>query len=571
MYTAKQRILDLDVLSTLPELLTHHLDKRPDAVAYKFYDQKAKAWLEKSFKETFEDVLAWRNSFAAFPFLERGDRCAMLLPNCYEAVCFDQSVLADALVPVPLHAIDTPKSSGFILRDSGAKVLVTNKLLKWKLIREACETPDLRLVVITDDEIEDDPSAPVPVMKLSTFLALGRDVKDLPMGPKADDLAALVYTSGTTGNPKGVMLTHRNVLSNLRGTLANILPHDEEQFLSFLPLSHTFERTASYYLALGLGYPLAFNRSIAHLTEDFKIIRPTVLLSVPRVYEMVYAKLRDGLAKKSGFVRFLFNWAVNVGWRRFCSKNGIPCERPLSSIFDPLVAGFLDRKVGQTLRDVFGGRPHLYISGGAALSPAVSKIFCALGIPVMQGYGMTETSPIIAVNRQDWNHPSTVGPAVSNLEVRLSEEGELQVRGPSVMKGYWNRPEETAGVFRDGWLRTGDVGFMAADGKITITDRKKDMILVSGFNVYPNEVESVIASMPGVLECGVVGVPHERSGETVKAVIVLKDPSITKEDVVKYCRTQLTGYKIPKQIIFVDSLPKTAVGKILRRELKDIV
>ena len=199
------------------------------------------------------------------------------------------------------------------------------------------------------------------------------------------------------------------------------MPHDEEQFLSFLPLSHTFERTASYYLALGLGYPLAFNRSIAHLTEDFKIIRPTVLLSVPRVYEMVYAKLRDGLAKKSGFVRFLFNWAVNVGWRRFCSKNGIPCERPLSSLFDPLVAGFLDRKVGQTLRDVFGGRPHLYISGGAALSPAVSKIFCALGIPVMQGYGMTETSPIIAVNRQDWNHPSTVGPAVSNLEVRLSD------------------------------------------------------------------------------------------------------------------------------------------------------
>ena len=225
MYTAKQRILDLDVLSTLPELLTHHLDKRPDAVAYKFYDQKAKAWLEKSFKETFEDVLAWRKSFAAYPFLERGDRCAMLLPNCYEAVCFDQSVLANALVPVPLHAIDTPKSSGFILRDSGAKVLVTNKLLKWKLIREACETPDLRLVVITDDEIEDDPSAPIPVMKLSTFLTLGRDVKDLPMGPKGDDLAALVYTSGTTGNPKGVMLTHRNVLSNLRGTLANITPH----------------------------------------------------------------------------------------------------------------------------------------------------------------------------------------------------------------------------------------------------------------------------------------------------------------------------------------------------------
>lgn len=507
MYTAKQRILDLDVLSTLPELLTHHLDKRPDAVAYQFYDPKAKRWLEKTFKEAFEDVLAWRKSFAAFPFLERGDRCAMLLPNCYEAVCFDQSMLADAFVPVPLHAIDTPKSSGFILRDSGAKVLVTNKLLKWKLIREACETPDLRLVVITDDEIEDDPSAAIPVMKLSTFLTLGRDVKDLPMGPKADDLAALVYTSGTTGNPKGVMLTHRNVLSNLRGTLANISPHDEEQFLSFLPLSHTFERTASYYLALGLGYPLAFNRSIAHLTEDFKIIRPTVLLSVPRVYEMVYAKLRDGLAKKSGFVRFLFNWAVNVGWRSFCSKNGIPCERPFSSLFDPLVAGFLDRKVGKTLRDVFGGRPHLYISGGAALSPAVSKIFCALGIPVMQGYGMTETSPVIAVNRQDWNHPSTVGPLVSNLEGRLSEDGELQVRGPSVMKGYWNRPDATKEIFTaDGWLRTGDVCEIYDDGYIRITGRIKEIIVTStGEKVPPADLEAAIQEDPLFAQAMVLG------------------------------------------------------------------
>jgi long-chain acyl-CoA synthetase len=148
--------------------------------------------------------------------------------------------------------------------------------------------------------------------------------------------------------------------------------------------------------------------------------------------------------------------------------------------------------------------------------------------------------------------------------------GEICVKGPQVMLGYWNRPEETAGVFRDGWLRTGDVGHMTAEGKITITDRKKDMILVSGFNVYPNEVESVIASHPKVLECGVVGVPHGKSGETVKAVIVKKDPSLTAEEITAHCRSQMTGYKIPRQIVFVESLPKTAVGKILRRELKDV-
>lgn len=507
MYTAKQRILDLDVLSTLPELLTHHLDKRPDATAYRFYDSKAERWVDRSFKETFEDVLAWRKSFAAFSFLERGDRCAMLLPNGYDAVCFDQSVLANGFVPVPLHAIDTPKSSGFILKDSGSKVLVTNKLLKWRQIRDMCELPDLKLVVITDDDIEDDPTAAIPVMKLSTFLACGRDVKDLPMGPKSDDLAALVYTSGTTGNPKGVMLTHRNILSNIRGVLVNINPNDEEFFFSFLPLSHTFERTASYYLALGLGYPLAFNRSIAHLTEDFKVIRPTVLLSVPRVYEMVYAKLRDGLAKKSKFVQFLFHWAVDVGWRRFCAKNGLPCERPLSSIFDPLVAGFLDRKVGSSLRAVFGGRPHLYISGGAALSPAVAKIFCALGIPVMQGYGMTETSPVIAVNRQDWNHPSTVGPLVSNLEARLSEEGELQVRGPSVMKGYWKREDATKEIFtHDGWLKTGDVCEIYEDGYIRITGRIKEIIVTStGEKVPPADIEAAIQEDPLFAQVMVLG------------------------------------------------------------------
>lgn len=502
-----ERIKALDVLTTLPELLTHHLTVRPDDVAYKVYDNASKSWKDLTFKNVYDQVHAWRHAFAARSELVRGDRVAMLLPNCPEAVFFDLSALSNTLVPVPLHAIDTPKSSAFILNDSGAKVLVTNKLLKWKQIREAAETPEIRLVVITDDKDCDDLEAPIPVMTKETFLKLG-ETSQLPKeAPKATDLAALVYTSGTTGNPKGVMLTHRNVISNIQGVLKNLQPSGHETFLSFLPLSHTFERTTSYYLALGLGYTTAFNRSIANLQADFREIRPTVLMSVPRVYEMIYAKLQDGLAKKSKFVRYLFDWAVEVGWRRFCRENGLPVESSSRAWLDPFVAGFLDKKVGSQLRAVFGDRIHLYISGGATLSPAVARTFFALGVPIYQGYGMTETSPIISVNKVGHNHPNTVGPALPNIEVRLGEGDELQVRGPTVMKGYWNREEATKAIFtEDGWLRTGDVCTIYPDGNIRITGRIKEIIVTStGEKVPPADLESAITSDRLFSQCMVVG------------------------------------------------------------------
>ena len=488
----REHIKALDVLTTLPELLTHHLEKRPDAIAYKAWDAKAKAWRDYSFRFVCEEVERWRHAWAGLG-LSRGDRVAMLLPNCMEAVYFDQSVLANALVPVPLHAIDTPRSSAYILRDSSATVLVTNKKLKWRQIRDAAPDLKLKLVVITDDEDADDPEAPVPVLSLERFLA-ATPAAPLPSGPHPTDLAALVYTSGTTGNPKGVMLTHRNILSNIRGVLRSLNPNENEVLLSFLPLSHTFERTTSYYLSLGLGCTTAFNRSIANLAEDLKTIRPTVLMSVPRVYEMIYGKLRDGLAKKPAFVRWLFDWAVEVGWRRFCRENNLPVEPSGRAWLDPLVAGFLDRKIGRELRKVFGDRIHLYISGGAALSPAVAKVFLGLGIPIFQGYGMTEASPIIAVNQEGCNHPNTVGPALANLEVRLTEQGELQVRGPSVMKGDWNREDATRAVLSDdGWLSTGDVAEIYSDGCIRITGRIKEIIVTStGEKVPPADLEAAM-------------------------------------------------------------------------------
>lgn len=495
--TAKEQIKALEVLSTLPELLTQHLTKRPDAIAYRAYDNKAQAWQDITFKDVYNTVHEWRHAFAAVDGLVAGDRVAMLLPNSPEAVYFDQAALGNVLVPVPLHAIDTPKSSAFILNDSGAKVLVTNKLLKWKQIRDLDATPNLKLVVITDDGNDvDDLAAPVPVMSLATFLAHGKGSTLPDVQPKPTDLAALVYTSGTTGNPKGVMLTHRNILANIRGVLCNLMPYEHETMLSFLPFSHTFERTTTYYLSLALGFTVGFNRSIARLQDDLKEIRPTVLMSVPRVYEMIYGKIRDGLAKKPGYVRYLFDWAVEVGWRRFCRENDLPVEPSGRAWLDPLVAGFLDKKVGKPLRNVFGDRIHLFISGGAALNVNVAKVFLGLGVRIFQGYGMTETSPIIAVNKEGHNHPSTVGPALPNLEVRLGDGDELQVRGPSVMQGYWNRPEATKDIFtHDGWLKTGDVVTIYPDGLIRITGRIKEIIVTStGEKVPPSDLEAAIES-----------------------------------------------------------------------------
>ena len=507
--TTADRIALLRKAKTLPDLIANRAKTAPDDEALRQYDRSKGEWVSTTFGELQERILEWHKAYAALK-LERGSRVGILLPNGIDAACADQGALANALVPVPMHAIDTAGASAFILIDSQASVLVTNKLSRWQAIADTgIILPDLRHVILTEETSVPAPEGEIELHTLSDWLKMGEPLTeaDLTEKPEPDDLGAIVYTSGTTGKPKGVMLTHRNVISNIQGVLKNLQPSGHETFLSFLPLSHTFERTTSYYLALGLGYTTAFNRSIANLQADFREIRPTVLMSVPRVYEMIYAKLQDGLAKKSKFVRYLFDWAVEVGWRRFCRENGLPVESSSRAWLDPFVAGFLDKKVGSQLRAVFGDRIHLYISGGAALSPAVARTFFALGVPIYQGYGMTETSPIISVNKVGHNHPNTVGPALPNIEVRLGEGDELQVRGPTVMKGYWNREEATKAIFtEDGWLRTGDVCTIYPDGNIRITGRIKEIIVTStGEKVPPADLESAITSDRLFSQCMVVG------------------------------------------------------------------
>lgn len=502
---AKARRSELDLVRVLPELLTHHMEKRPDLPLFTFWLPTEKTWKTINVKETVEQITRWRHALVK-EGLTKGDRCAMLLPNGINAILFDQSVLANALVPVPLHAVDTAGSSSYIINDSGAKLLVTGRLNRWEAIRDTEDHPTLKTVVITGEPVQEHQDGDVRVVGLDQWLTEDNGT-ELPAGPEPQDLAALVYTSGTTGKPKGVMLTHRAILANVTGVLQNICPEPEDVWISFLPLSHTFERTTTYYTAMGFGNRVAFNRNIGLLADDLKVIRPTIMMSVPRIYEKVYDKIQDALVKKPAFVQKLFHTAVDVGYRRFCRENGLPVQGGFLSLFDPLIAGFLDKKVGAGIRGIFGGRPRIFISGGAAFNPEVSRTFLGLGINILQGYGMTETAPIMSVNKVGDNHPQTVGPALVNIEVRVGENDELQMRGPSLMNGYWNRPADTKAVFtEDGWLRTGDQADIFSDGHIRIKGRIKEIIVTStGEKVPPADLEQALESDHLVSQAMVVG------------------------------------------------------------------
>ena len=493
----------LENLTTLPQLLVNSVERYGEREALRQFDKETKSWHSLSYAQLMARVMEWRRAYAAMN-LERGTRIGILMPNSIDHACADQAALANGLVPVPLHAIDTPGASAFILSDSRAKVLVTNKLTRWKQIQAAGgDLQDLTAVIITEDEVDDETGM---VRGLSEWLAAGAHVVELPEGPKEDDLAGIVYTSGTTGRPKGVMLTHGNIVSNVKATLECVFPQVGDIFLSFLPLSHTFERTAGYYLALATGCTIAYNRSVLLLADDLKTIRPTVIISVPRVYERIFARVQDKLKKSRPAARYLFDWAVEIGWRDFCRRNHLPVEHTGRAWLDGLMRPLV-RKVSSTLLDQFGGRLRIAISGGAALSNKVARTFCGLGLPIIQGYGMTEASPIIAGNNRTLNQPDTVGKPFNNVEVRLGEGDEIQIKGPSITRGYWNRPDGTADAFtEDGWFRTGDVGGFNELGLLSIKGRIKEIIVTStGEKVPPADLEAAIETDPLFSQCYVIG------------------------------------------------------------------
>ncbi|MBV8250450.1 MAG: long-chain fatty acid--CoA ligase [Comamonas sp.] len=505
---------------TLAELLAIRVRATPDGEAYREFDEAANAWRSLSWGQTAERVAQWSRALMASD-LPAGARVAILLPNGLDAMCIDQACLRCGLVPVPLHAIDNAGSIAYILADSQASMLVLATAQTWERI---CATgqdlPQLQSVILAHQgrqaEGEQRPvigaDASAEVLRLSAKPVIERDAwlqqvrsrqAALPAPPRASDLAGIVYTSGTTGKPKGVMLTHENVVSDVHAVMQRVKAYPEDVFLSFLPLSHTFERTTGYYFAVATGSCVAYARSVAQLAEDMKTVRPTVLISVPRIYERIYAKVQETLAH-SPLKQQLLRSAVAKGWREFCRKQGIHGtaaqaqgnEAP-SGWAAHLPWFVLQALVAKPLLAQFGGRLRVAVSGGAPLSPAISQCFLALGLPMIQGYGMTETSPVVCANALDDNWPETVGRVLPGVEVRIGEDQELQVRGSIVMKGYWNRPEDTARTFTaDGWLKTGDQAAIE-DGRIRIKGRIKEIIVTStGEKVPPNDLEQAIMVDP---------------------------------------------------------------------------
>ncbi|MDO5531114.1 long-chain fatty acid--CoA ligase [Sutterella sp.] len=493
---------------TIPQFLRNTAAKFPEREAFRQFDYAENAWISVTWGEFMLDVMRWRRAFHAAG-MKPGDRVAMLLTNCIEAVTFDDAALWDSLVPVPLHAIDTPGSSAYILNDSGSRILVTSSRARWNAIKDAAESfPALEEVVLIND-LADDYVNGVHVMGVEAWLARGNGIPDeeLPPEPAPDSLAGFIYTSGTTGRPKGVMLTHRNLVANVRQIHTVISINEEDVYLSFLPFSHTFERTVAHYTALSKGAAMVFARSVSHIESDLVDVKPTLMCTVPRVLERIYQKRQLALSKENEHDQYIAAWAAEAGWRRFCRENGLPVEESERAHLDDTVLPTLDEDVGAKVRAAFGGRFKAILAGGACLNYTVAKFFCAMGLPIRQVYGLTETSPVISISTSAMNHPETVGWPLGTTEVKLGDNDELMIRGPQVMKGYWKREADTARVLTpDGWFHTGDQADLSDGGRIRIKGRIKEIIVTStGEKIAPVDLEFAIQEDPlfeQVFVCG---------------------------------------------------------------------
>ena len=498
-------------------------------------------------------------NFAAFlqalPGMVKGDRVAVMSPNLLQYPVAIFGILRAGMTVVNVNPLYTPRELEHQLTDSGAKAIVILENFA-ETLQQVCKKTHIKHVITT--QVGDMLPPPkrwlvnlvikkvrkmVPAWHIEnaipfrSALARGEAASFQLVTVAREDIAFLQYTGGTTGVSKGAMLTHRNILANLEQTGAWIsasFKEGTEIAIAPLPMYHIFCLTSTLsFMKWGSLIVLITNpRDMPAFVKELQKWKWSVLTGVNTLF--------NGLLNTPGFDQLDFSaLKVVVG-------GGTAVQRPVAERWQKVTGHYITEAYGLTES-----------SPGATCVPLNSPWNGSIGLPM--------PSTDMSIRDEDFNE---LPPWTGEGDIE-KYTGEICICGPQVMKGYWNNPAETAKVIQDGWLKTGDVGHQDAKGYFTITDRKKDMILVSGFNVYPNEIESVVASHPGVLECGVVGVPDEKSGEAVKVVIVRKDAELTKDSVISHCRTQLTGYKMPRHVEFRDSLPKTPIGKVLRRELRD--
>ena len=478
-----------DACGSLAGLFLARAAKSADSTAYRTFDRKSSQWLAITWREMVNLVSRWRTAFTR-ENLAAGDRVAIMYANRPEWVAFEQAALSLGLLVVPLYANDRPENIAYILSNTDAKALLCPGITYWQqLAPELDKLTTLQRIIITGSDQTSTSAG--RIINLAKWLPEAF-ADEAPYAPRTSEIATIVYTSGTTGPPKGVMLSHRNILENSYGGLQCMEIFPDDTFLSFLPLSHMLERTAGYYLPMMAGATVAFARSIPDLSEDLLTIKPTVLVAVPRIFERIYSGIMTKLSSGPKPVAALFRNAVDIGWNSFLHKQG---RAPWS--IDLLAQPLLDKLVARKVRDKLGGRLRTIISGGAPLSADIAKLFIGLGLPLYQGYGLTETSPVISVNRVEDNRPEGVGKPLPGMEIKIGEESELLVRGSCVMKGYWGNETATAKTIdTDGWLHTGDKAALI-DGHIHITGRLKEIIVLSnGEKIAPTDLEMAISMDP---------------------------------------------------------------------------
>jgi len=503
----QEDLITAEAAGTLDGLFHQRVRRSPDRVAYQCFDPATRGWVEISWRDVARQVARWRAAVAG-EHPEPGDRVAIRLRNSLEWVFFDQAVMAEGLVTVPLYIEDRPDNVAYILQDAAVTLLLTQNLAQWRKLAPALRGNQiLRRVLILDTPSDQaDKRAALQDDERLRFVDdwLPHSAPQPDRDPRQRDphaLASIVYTSGTTGRPKGVMLSHFNMLSVAHAALASVECYQDELFLSFLPLSHTLERTAGYYLPMMAGATVAHARSVSQLAEDLVTVKPTTLIAVPRIFERVHGRITEQLGKKSALARTLFTLTVAVGWRHFLWREGRARWSPGLLLY-PL----LKKLVGDKVTAKLGGRMRYAVSGGAALPFPVARTFIALGLDVLQGDGLTETSPIISVNRPGNNDPASVGEPCRGIEVRIGDNDELVVKSPGIMLGYWNNHAATAEMIDpDGWLHTGDQARLEG-GRVYITGRIKDILVLSnGEKIPPADMESAICTDPLIDQALVIG------------------------------------------------------------------
>lgn len=536
--------IDMEQFASIRDILEHSCEQFSDKVAFSHMGTRI----------TFRQLEALTRDFAAYlqslPGLKKGDRVALMMPNTLQYPIAMLAVLRAGFVSVNVNPLYTPTELQHQLRDSGAKVIVIVENFAHTLQRVFQQTQVEHVIINSLGEMHGFfkrvllnfvvrrikklvPNYSLPgVIRFRKALSLGRKQELKSVIIHRDDLAFLQYTGGTTGVAKGAILTHGNIIANLQQACAWLGQDIEpggEIVITALPMYHIFSLTANILVFLKMG---------GHC----------LLITDPR--------------DMKGFVKVLSNVP-------FTALTGV------NTLFNGLLNAPGFEKVDFS-------HVKLVLGGGAAIEPAVAQKWKKVtGTRLSEAYGLTECSPAVCINPLHEEYNGSIGLPVPSTEVSIrddqfnelpvGQEGELCVRGPQVMRGYWNKPRETAEVLtQDGWLKTGDIAYMNDKGYFYITDRKKDMILVSGFNVYPKEIEAVASSHPGVFESAAIGLADSKTGEAVKLFVVRKDPELTADAMLEYCRRHLTAYKIPRQVEFMDELPKSPVGKVLRRELRDM-